>query len=292
MFETTSRPLKLIAVSLVIWAAISSASILVVASGATGEVCAFWRLFYTVLILLPFASRHPRKTGVKWYHFVSGSALAAHFLLWMKSLYLIPVYYSTLLVTIYPLIALLLEYILLGISPSPSSVFALVLAFTTLIFFLKEVNVFFNAGAVMALIAGVAASIYFVIGKYARSRVKEDTVTYVISTYFFATIFALIYLLISGVSPSSSSLTTHIYFVAMALVPMLLGHTLMNYLLRYLPAHAVSSISLGEPFGAGLLASIFLGQEIGFRDLAIGLLLVFFIFVAIARSREDRNADE
>ena len=40
----------------------------------------------------------------------------------------------------------------------------------------------------------------------------------------------------------------------MAAVPMMLGHTGINYALRYLPAYVANLASLGEPIGATLLA--------------------------------------
>jgi drug/metabolite transporter (DMT)-like permease len=37
-------------------------------------------------------------------------------------------------------------------------------------------------------------------------------------------------------------------------VPMMLGHTGINYALRYLPAYVANLASLGEPIGATLIA--------------------------------------
>ena len=43
-------------------------------------------------------------------------------------------------------------------------------------------------------------------------------------------------------------------FLALAAVPMMLGHTGINYALRYLPAYVANLASLGEPVGATLIA--------------------------------------
>ena len=45
-----------------------------------------------------------------------------------------------------------------------------------------------------------------------------------------------------------------IIFAALAAGPMLLGHTGMNYALRYLPAYIVNLTVLGEPVGATIIA--------------------------------------
>ena len=45
-------------------------------------------------------------------------------------------------------------------------------------------------------------------------------------------------------------------FAALAAGPMLIGHTGMNYALRYLPAYIVNLTVLGEPVGATILAFV------------------------------------
>jgi len=42
--------------------------------------------------------------------------------------------------------------------------------------------------------------------------------------------------------------------------PMLAGHTLLNYSLRYLPATVVSTATLIEPVGSTILATYSLGR--------------------------------
>ena len=45
-------------------------------------------------------------------------------------------------------------------------------------------------------------------------------------------------------------------FAALALGPMLLGHTGMNWALKFLPAYVVNLTVLGEPIGATLLGAL------------------------------------
>ena len=46
-------------------------------------------------------------------------------------------------------------------------------------------------------------------------------------------------------------------FLLMALIPTLLGHTMQNWAIGYLPAYIVSISLLAEPVGSGLLAWLF-----------------------------------
>ena len=45
-------------------------------------------------------------------------------------------------------------------------------------------------------------------------------------------------------------------FVGLAIGPMLIGHTGMNWALKYLPAYVVNLTVLGEPVGATLLGAL------------------------------------
>jgi drug/metabolite transporter (DMT)-like permease len=48
-------------------------------------------------------------------------------------------------------------------------------------------------------------------------------------------------------------------FVALAIGPMLLGHTGMNWALKYLPAYVVTVVILAEPVGATILGIVLPG---------------------------------
>jgi drug/metabolite transporter (DMT)-like permease len=48
-------------------------------------------------------------------------------------------------------------------------------------------------------------------------------------------------------------------FLALAIGPMLFGHTGMNWALKFLPAYVVNLVVLGEPVGATILGAIIPG---------------------------------
>ena len=48
-------------------------------------------------------------------------------------------------------------------------------------------------------------------------------------------------------------------FAALAVGPMMLGHTGFNWALRYVPAYVVNLVALAEPVGATLLAAFLPG---------------------------------
>lgn len=278
--------LKLLLLGLTAWISISSASILVLLSNAHAEACAFWRLVISAFILsIAWISRNKHVNldliRVKWYHFLAGLNLALHFIFWMRSLFMIPVYISTLLVTLYPFYSLLGEVIVLRYKPPRLQLLGLVISTLLLALYLNIENLVLNEGALLALLGGVVAAVYFELGSYARRVIKEDVVTYALLTYTISGVSVLLYALVSGVELFNYSPSTYIYFALLALVPMTLGHTVINYILANYPASLVTMIALGEPFGAGLLAYVILGQSIELAHLFYGSVIVTVVFVTL-----------
>ena len=78
-----------------------------------------------------------------------------------------------------------------------------------------------------------------------------------------------------------------IIFLALAFVCTVIGHTVFNWVLRYVQASVVSVSVLGEPLGAILWASIFLREYPTLRQ-TIGACFIFsglFIFTSFAAGR-------
>jgi drug/metabolite transporter (DMT)-like permease len=75
-------------------------------------------------------------------------------------------------------------------------------------------------------------------------------------------------------------------FAALAVGPMLLGHTGMNWALKYAPAFVVNLTVLGEPVGATLLAALLPGiRELPTaRTLAGGALVLMGILIALTHA--------
>jgi drug/metabolite transporter (DMT)-like permease len=77
-------------------------------------------------------------------------------------------------------------------------------------------------------------------------------------------------------------------FFLMALVPTLLGHTMQNWALAFLPAYVVSITLLTEPVGSGILAWHFF-EEVPSIGVFIGGLIVLFGVYMVALSEKESN---
>jgi len=77
----------------------------------------------------------------------------------------------------------------------------------------------------------------------------------------------------------------YLLFGLMALVPTLLGHTLQNWALGYLPAFVVTVTLLAEPVGSGLLALAIFGEQPGWPELLGGAAVLAGIWAVATPSK-------
>ncbi|MEM4848897.1 MAG: EamA family transporter, partial [Ignisphaera sp.] len=199
MINNKSNNLVLHVVLFIIAAiSIGSASILVKLSFASAIACAFWRLFLTsMLTLVMYLITNSsvisiRKTLGKdriLMMFVSGVSLAFHFILWMESLFLIPIAISVTIVVAYPLHLALIEIVWEKERKAFTSLAGLLLGFLGIIVLFREAYIYakFNVfGIMQSFTASILAAIYFYIGRYLRKTI--DLYSYSFYVYTIASI--------------------------------------------------------------------------------------------------------
>lgn len=112
-------------------------------------------------------------------------------------------------------------------------------------------------GDLLALVGAVTAAGYYLIGR--RLRQQLDLWPYVGLVYGAAFVVCLGLALGTGRELGPQPPRELAIFAGLALGPMLLGHTGMNWALGHLPAFVVNLTTLGEPVGATLLAALLPG---------------------------------
>jgi drug/metabolite transporter (DMT)-like permease len=80
---------------------------------------------------------------------------------------------------------------------------------------------------------------------------------------------------LTGFSPQ-----TYLAFLALAVVPQILGHSSFNYALGYLSAAFVSVALLGEPIGSTVLALLLLKEIPATLEVAGGVIILAGIYIA------------
>jgi drug/metabolite transporter (DMT)-like permease len=190
-----------------------------------------------------------------------GAVLAAHFSLWIASLGRTSVASSVVLVTSHPVLVAIVGHFALRERLSAVNAAGIALGLTGVGILARG-----DAGAgastlmgdLLAFLGGVCAGVYILGGRHTRQRVSLWVYAFVV--YSFCAVFLLV-----GVAATREPLlglpaSDWWLFLAMALVPSILGHTMYNWSLKHVPAAVVSVSLLGEPIGSTLLAFLIFGE--------------------------------
>lgn len=267
--------------------AISSAAILIRWTGAPPLVVGAYRLAYATPLfwLAAHLARAPLSAGWTRARVAAALAaavlLAAHFGLWIASLGLTSVASSVLLVSTQPVFVALLGRAVLRepVAARAAAGIALALAGTVAI---TGGNLRGLEGAwrgdLLALGGALAMALHTLLVRYLRPHVNLVPLMS-LETPVAAALLALGAVLagepLTGYAPG-----THALFLLLALVPTGIGHTLLNWALRYRKAYEVNVAVLGEPLGATLLAFVILGERPALHVLAGGALVLIGILLA------------
>lgn len=231
-------------------------------------VIAAWRLTLATLILTPIALTLRRSelhalTRHEWDSaLVAGILLALHFATWITSLAYTSVAASVVLVSTHSIFVGLASHLLLRERLSRGMVVALLIATAGgVLIGLGDLGEGSHRlrGDILALGGAITAAGYFLIGR--RLRARLSLLTYVFPVYGTAALTLMIILLVSGLPALPHHPQTWLWLLLMALGPQILGHSSLNWALRYLSATYVTIATLGEPVGSALLAWWLLGEQ-------------------------------
>lgn len=265
---------KLFVIPFTMVLSVSSASILTKLVSAPPSIIAFWRITIASLIIVSYYLSLDRGLwselrmvfkSVAIASLISGLFLALHFYTWIWSLELTKIYVSTTLVCLHPLITTVFSALFLREFVKPLTVVGIVIAITGSSIVASSVaNSSYETnldGVILALVAAFLASAYVTLGRYVRLRTSRLG-TYVLPTYTSAALTLYMLSVIEGNSLMCIQGYDILWLVLLALGPMLGGHTLLNYLLRYVKASVASVPIILEPVGASILASIVFSESI------------------------------
>ena len=133
-------------------------------------------------------------------------------------------------------------------------------------------------GALLAWIGALSVSVYMLIGRVLRARLH--VIPYVWLVYGVAAICACTVILLSKTHVTGYALEGYAVLLAMGLIPQLLGHSSLNYLLEYFPAALVSMFSQLEPLGSALLALVLFRELPPEQQITGSVIIVIGVLVA------------
>lgn len=243
--------------------AISWAGPLVRFSSAPALAISAWRLVFSVSFIgMVLAARRGFLRGARlspgdWALGVaSGLFLAGHFWSWIASVQLTTVASSVVLVSTHPFFVAGIGVVFLGERPSVREWVGIAVAVVgAAVIGWGDLALGGEAllGDALALLAALLVASYYAIGR--RLRQKLDLWAYIAVVYGVAAVALFVAMLLTPEVPVTGySRVDWLVFLALAAGPMMLGHTGVNYALRWMPAYLASLPVLGEPVGATLIA--------------------------------------
>jgi drug/metabolite transporter (DMT)-like permease len=257
------RDVALIAVAVT---AVSTSAPLIAATAAPALAIAAWRNLMAGGVLVPvaLATRRAelRALGRRGWglSLLAGVLLAGHFATWVPSVTLTSVASSTALVATQPVWAALLaraagrqvsRSVWIGILVAVAGAAMVTGADVTL-------SARAVAGDLLALLGGILAAAYVTAG--AAVRVRISTTAYTTVCYSACALLLALVCLLAGQPLAGYTAGTWVKLAALTAGAQLLGHSLINVVLRSTSPTVVSLAILVEAPGAALIAAVWLGQ--------------------------------
>ncbi len=266
-YHTYDRPGKLLLVAMlfVSVAGISSAAPVIKLCRAPFLAIAFWRMFLGTLAvgsiwLVEGKSREtlysigiPKKIIPLS---VSGFFLGLHFALWIASLSHTSVAASVVLVNTQPVFTAVIVTVFLKERPGKKLISGILIATAgAVVLGAGEAGEGTRLlGCVLAVLGAICASLYYSIGR--AERKEMGLWAYVTIVYAFAAGTLLLLAWFSGTRLIYWLEKEWLFYILLAVLPTLFGHTILNWSLRWLPAPFVNTVALCEPFGAALISAL------------------------------------
>ena len=261
---------------------------------------ASYRLIIASFIIFPFTFKKAREemkdlnSRSIWLIIISGFLLALHFASWIISLEFTNVISSVVLVTTTPIWVTAISPWLINERVPKRFLLGLALACLGMVLISfnnsglfsnwKMNEIFFKdelviQGNLLALLGALCAAGYVVIGRILRRQLS--TGSYTLSVYSIAGAVLVLFAVVWQKQSMRIDLNDLKWLVLLALIPQVIGHSLINWSLGIMPAYYVAISLLGEPIGSTILAVVILKEIPTIREIISAGIILLGIFIAI-----------
>ncbi|MGB3368768.1 MAG: DMT family transporter [Acidaminobacteraceae bacterium] len=282
--------------------ALSTSAIFVRLADAPSAIVAFYRLFFTAIMLMPFlifnkSAKSELKSLSKkdWLiGALSGVFLSMHYVLWFESLKYTSVASSIVIVTLQPLFSIVGGFFIFKERIAKKAIFGSFIAIVgSMIIGWGDFQISNEAlfGDLLAFIAAGIITAYFFTGQHLRKNLS--VISYSLIGYVSSSIFLAIYAYVQGASFTNYPLKTWQLFIGLAFVATILGQFTFNWLLKWLSTTVISMSIMGETIGAVLLSYFILNESITIKQ-AFGIMFILVgigIFLYNNRNVEDKSIE-
>jgi drug/metabolite transporter (DMT)-like permease len=269
---------------------ISFSPIFVKLADASPVVCAFYRLFFAWLCLLPYCLY---KNNLKMARkdillaLVGGVVFASDMAVWNLSLKMISATVSTLLANLAPVWVGLISYFLFrkksGFLFWAGTCTAIV-GMVVLVGASSLLHLQFNIGLVYAVAASLLYAIYILITKDILKRIS--TIPFMFYNMLAASVFLLMIGALMGDEFLHYSSSAWLYFTGLGIICQLIGWITINYAISYIESTKVALILLSQTVIAGLLAVWLLNETLAFKEIAGSIIVLVGIAVTFLKPKK------
>jgi len=216
---------------------------------------------------------------------ISGLLLAAHFAVWIASLYYTSTAASVALVATQPVFAGLFAWIFLGEGIARREAVGIAIAGVGCAFLAGGDFLAPGKGALLgdglALAGAVTAAGYFTVGR--RLRTSLPLGAYLAAVNLIAAVILVTAAALADTPVRGFARDDYLAMAMSALVPSLIGHSLLNWTVRRIPVHLVGLAILGEPIGASALTWLFFHEVPPSHAVVGGLVILVGIALGFTR---------
>lgn len=268
--------------------AVSTGAIFARLADAPALVIAAYRVGIAAIVVFPLAWWRARAelrhlTAADYgLAILAGLFLALHFVTWISSLFYTSVAVSVILVNTNPLWVGLLTPLLSTDRLHRFTIFGIVLSVIGGVIIGVGDSTTDGTQALwgdcLALLGGVCAALYLLLGRNLRR--KLSLLAYVTLCYGSAALILWAMVLAAQLPISGFTSQTYTLFVAMALIPQLIGHSSYNWALRWFSTSLIAVSLLGEPIGSAILAYLMFAEGVTWLTVLGGGLILVAIFLA------------
>ena len=279
----------------------SLSSIIIRFSEAPALVISAYRMLFTSLMLLIpviINNRYEFKKITKREYIlctVSGIFLALHFASWISSIKMTTVANSTILVSCSPIFVALANYFItkeklgrkmaIGISMSLAGTIIIAMGSS------GEKSSNMMLGNILAFLGAVFVAGYFVIGGIARKNLSAGVYVFIVYSVSTAVLFIMCIISKTPIYPYSPK--EFLLFIALAFFCSILGHTVYNYMVKYVSSTMISVSTLSEPIFASVLALLIFREIPSIYTLIGGIIIIAGIFYyLVSQTKEIKSLEK
>ncbi len=252
------------------------------------------RLTIASVLLLP-AWRNLKVTilspGAVRYAAAAGVCLAVHFATWITSLSFTSIAASTTLVTTNPVWVALLSWLWFQEKPTKLTMLGIGVALVGgIVITLGDAGTITAGthpllGNFLALVGSWMVSLYLLLGREAQRR-GLGIGTYVAVVYTTGALVLLPLPLLVGTNYHSYPLVVYLYILAMAVAAQVIGHTTLNWAVRWIAPTFVTLAILFEPVSSSFLGYLIFNELPGVMVLVGAAVLLGGVALAVFGTRE------